>query len=342
MRKLLNTLFVLNPDSYLSKENEDICLTINDEKPIKIPIHNIENIVCFAHKGATTKLMAMCAERKIGMSFHNSSGKFLFKIQGKTSGNILLRKKQYKINENLIESCLISRNFILGKLINYKSVLNRFKRDYSEKYNKHIENAINLISDSIHKIKTCTDLDELRGIEGYGSKIYFSVFDYLILQNKADFKFDGRNKRPPTDRINSMLSFIYTLLNNDMTSALESVGLDPQAGFLHRDRPGRNSLALDLIEELRPYMGDRFVLSLINKKLIDKSSFIIKENQSVLITEDGKKTILSYWQKRKKETITHPFLKEKIEIGLLPYVQALLLSRNLRGDLDAYPPFLLK
>ncbi len=342
MRKLLNVLYVTNENSYLSKDGEDICIRIQDKKDIKIPSHNLEGIVCFGYQGASTKLMAMCAEKNIGMSFHTPNGRFLCRVKGKISGNILLRKKQYKIYDNEYESCLIARNFVIGKLINCRNVLNRFKRDYPEKLDDKFKNSIDYISDSIRNAEICEDLNMLRGIEGSGTKFYFDVFDNLILKEKQYFKFNCRNRRPPLDRVNALLSFVYVLLSHDMESALESIGLDPQSGFLHRDRPGRSSLALDMIEELRPYLADRFVLKLINNKIIKENDFVIKENGCVLITEEARKTILTVWQKRKKEFIIHPFLGEKIEIGRIPYVQSLLLARYLRGDLEEYPPYLMK
>ncbi len=342
MRKLLNVLYVTNEDSYLSKDGEDVAIRIPEQKTIKIPSHNLEGIVCFGYQGASTKLMAMCAEKNIGMSFHTPSGRFLCRVQGKISGNILLRKRQYKIYDDEYKSCLIAKNFIIGKLVNCRNVLNRFKRDYSDKLDNNIINSIEYITDSIKNAQVCENLDILRGIEGSGTKFYFDVFDNLILKEKEHFKFNCRNRRPPLDRVNALLSFVYVLLSHDMESALESVGLDPQSGFLHRDRPGRSSLALDMIEELRPYLADRFVLKLINTKIINKNDFVLKENGSVLITEEARKVILTEWQKRKKDFIVHPFLGEKIEIGLIPYVQALLLARYLRGDLNEYPPYLMK
>lgn len=342
MRKLLNVLYVTNEDAYLSKDGEDISIRIPDQKPIKIPSHNLEGIVCFGYQGASTKLMAMCAEKNIGMSFHTPYGKFLCRVQGKVSGNILLRKKQYRISDDEYRSCLIAKNFIVGKLINYRNVLNRFKRDYADKFNENIRKSIEYLSDTIKSVLKCEELDSLRGLEGIGSKFYFEVFDDLILVDNENFKFDSRNKRPPLDRVNALLSFVYVLLSHDVESSLESVGLDPQAGFLHRDRPGRSGLALDIMEELRPYLCDRFVLKLINTKIIKENDFIIKENGSVFILEDARKNILTVWQKRKKDIITHPFLGEKIEIGLIPYVQSLLLARHLRGDLEEYPPYLMK
>ncbi len=335
-------LYVTNENAYLRKDGEDVCVVLDGEKDVKIPSHNLEGVVCFGYQGASTKLMAMCAEKNIGISFHTPYGKFLCRVQGKVSGNILLRKRQYRVSDDGNLSCLVSRNFILGKLVNYRNVLNRFKRDYMDKFDECVKNSIEYLSDTIKSVLVCENLDTLRGLEGVGTKYYFDVFDKLILADKENFKFDSRNKRPPLDRVNSLLSFVYVLLSHDVESALESVGLDPQVGFLHRDRSGRSSLALDMMEELRAYLGDRFALKLINTKMLNKDDFVIKENGSVLINEEARKSILTAWQKRKRDKITHPFLCEKIEVGLIPYVQALLLSRYLRGDLDEYPPYLMK
>ncbi len=342
MRKLLNVLYVTNEDAYLSKDGEDISIRISDQKPIKIPSHNLEGIVCFGYQGASTKLMAMCAKKNIGMSFHTPFGKFLCRVQGRVSGNILLRKKQYKISDDENKSCLIAKNFIIGKLVNYKNVLNRFKRDYRDKFDENMRRSIEYLSDTIKSVSKSEDLNSLRGLEGIGSKYYFDVFDNLILVDNKSFRFDSRNKRPPLDRVNALLSFVYVILSHDIESSLESVGLDPQAGFLHRDRPGRSGLALDMMEELRSYLCDRFVLKLINTRVIKENDFIVKENGSVFILEDARKNILTAWQKRKKDFIIHPFLNEKIEVGLIPYVQSLLLARYLRGDLEEYPPYLMK
>ncbi|MDD4187973.1 MAG: type I-C CRISPR-associated endonuclease Cas1c [Bacilli bacterium] len=343
MRKLSNTLYVTSPNRYLSLNGENVVILEENDVVARVPLHNLEEIITFGYTGASPILMGTCASKNISLCFLSSSGKFLARVTGKVYGNVLLRKKQYQVSLDLDESNNIARNFIIGKVYNSKWVIERAIRDYiyildSEKLKRKSE----YLSNSLKEIRKSNSLDELRGLEGQASSTYFSVFDDLILQQKEDFYFNGRNRRPPTDRVNAMLSFTYTLLANMCASALETVGLDPYVGFLHRDRPGRISLALDLMEEFRSALADRFVITLINKKIIKPNDFIIKENGAVIFTEDGLKKFLSAWQNKKQETITHPFLKEKIEWGLLPYAQALLLARYLRGDLDEYPPFMWK
>ncbi len=344
MRKLLNVLYVTNPEAYLSKEGESITVSINGKEVKRIPSHNLEGIICFGYQGASPKVMAMCTEKGIGLSFVTEYGQFLCRVNGKVNGNVLLRKQQYRISDHRIKSGHMARSFVIGKLLNCRNVLLRFKREHGdlcdEKYIENIasiEEIINQVNKSVD-----VDIDTIRGLEGIGAKTYFDCFDHFILSNKEDFYFKGRNKRPPLDRMNALLSFIYVLLAHDVTSALETVGLDPQVGFLHRDRPGRNSLALDLMEELRPYLADRLALTLINTNMLTKDDFVEKENKAVLLKPDSTKIVLTQWQKRKKEVITHPFLNEKIEIGLIPYAQALLLARTIRGDMETYPPFITK
>lgn len=341
MRKLLNVLYVTNPQAYLSKDGENVVVLIDGCEAKRFPIHNLEGIVCFGYLGASPKLMAMCAERGVGLSFLTEYGNFLCRITGKISGNVLLRKAQYKISDT--EDCSsYAKYFILGKLINCRNVLLRFKRDYKEKCIEAYFDKLHQLEDVIALVDNTdsSDLDYLRGLEGSGSRLYFENFNTLILNKQSEFTFHGRNKRPPLDRVNALLSFIYVLLASAVTNALETVGLDPQVGFLHRDRPGRNSLALDVMEELRPYLADRIALTLINNQMIKEDDFVVKENGAVLLEDEGRKKVLTYWQTKKKDTITHPILDEKIEIGLLPYVQSLLLARTIRGDIEYYPPFI--
>lgn len=343
MRHLLNTLFVLTEDSYLALENENIIVKQDDEIIGKVPLLTLENILYFGYKGASPALMGECAKRNIGLCFLTNTGKFLARVCGISRGNVLLRKQQYKISEDAAESCSIARNFITGKIYNSRTVIERGKRDHP--LNVDVELLTNVSHELLFSIKDAKhvdDLDVLRGIEGNAAKIYFSAFPELILQDKKEFPFDGRNKRPPLGRVNALLSFVYTILVHDCTSALESVGLDAYVGFMHRDRPGRESLALDLVEELRSVYADRFVLKLINNRIIRANHFQEKENGVVWLNDKGRKALLKEWQEKKREQITHPFLKEKIYWGLVPYVQALLLSRFLRGDLEEYPAFLWK
>lgn len=264
-------------------------------------------------------------------------------MSGKTKGNVILRKQQYRNFMDDEKSLDIAKNCIIGKIYNARWVLERATRDHGLQVDvQKLKMSSEKLKNSLNYVRDCQSKEQLRGFEGEAAQIYFGVFDELILQQKKDFLFDGRNKRPPLDNVNALLSFVYTLLTNTITSALETVGLDPYVGCLHTERPGRVSLSLDLIEELRPVLADRFVLSLINKKIITKKGFKKKENGAVLMDDETRKLVLVEWQNKKKETLTHPFLKEKVEWGMVPYVQAMLLARYLRGDLDGYPPFLWK
>lgn len=343
MRKLLNVLYVTNPNAYLSKDGENIIVTVEQQKQVRLPIHNLEGIVCFGYPGASPALMALCAERGVGLSFVTENGKFLARVTGPISGNVLLRKKQYRLSNDLYQSALIARNILSGKILNCRCVLQRFLRDHAENEGcGEVSYAVNVLSDIVRRVHTANDLDVLRGIEGEAARVYFNVFDYLILVQKEDFSFVERSRRPPLDRTNALLSFIYVLLAHDIESALETVGLDPQVGFLHRDRPGRASLAMDLMEELRPFLADRLVLTMINNKQIKAEDFVQKETGAVLMEDEARRKVLASWQQRKKDEITHPFLDEKMEIGLIPYAQAMLLARYMRGDIEEYPPFLVK
>lgn len=343
MRKLLNVLYISNPESYLSVDGENIVVSIEGAEIFRIPVHNLESIVCFGYMGASPALMGLCAKNGVGLSFVSPYGKFLGRITGGVYGNVLLRKEQYKVSE-IEDQCLpIAINFITSKLVNSRSVIERCIRDHSEKVDVGtLQEASAYLKSSSIRLQGSSSLAEIRGIEGDCARTYFGVFDQLILHQKDEFFMQGRNKRPPRDNLNAMLSFLYTILAHDVQSALETVGLDPYVGFLHRDRPGRPSLALDIMEEFRAFMVDRLVLSMINRKQISGNGFNKKESGGVLMDDDTRKEVLTAWQKRKQEKVTHPFLGEKVEIGLLPYSQALLLARYLRGDIDAYPPFLWK
>lgn len=343
MRHLLNTLFVTLEDAYATLDGENIVIKQGDEVAGRFPLHILEGIYLFSYPGASPALMGKCVQLNINLVFCTPRGRFLARACGKSHGNVLLRRTQYRIADDPSQSCRIARNFIFGKLSNSRQVLDRTRRDHAiridvEKFQIASEQIKNLLPD----VSIETSLDSLRGLEGAGATIYFNLFDDMILQNKDDFYFHGRNRRPPLDYVNALLSFTYMMLGNDCASALEVVGLDSYVGFLHRDRPGRTSLAQDLLEELRPCIADRFVLTLINDRIITSKDFTTQENGAVLLSDEGRRRIQKEWQLRKKVQITHPFLKEKIEWGLLPYVQALLLARHLRNDLDGYPPFLWK
>lgn len=343
MKKLLNTLYVTSPDKYLSLDGENVVILSNNKEVSRIPLHNLEGIVTFGYTGASPALMGACAKYNIILCFMTSNGKFLARVTGEVRGNVTLRKTQYRISDNDIESTKIARNFILGKIYNSRWIIERATRDYPLRLDvEKLKKASMYLKNSMDKILTCENSEELRGYEGEAASVYFSVFNDLILQQKESFYFNSRNKRPPLDNVNALLSFCYSMLANMTASALETVGLDPYVGFLHKDRPGRISLALDVMEELRSVFADRFVLSLINKRIVNDKGFIKKENGAVIMTDECKKTVLGAWQSKKQEKIVHPFLEEKIEWGLVPYVQAMLLSRYLRGDLDEYPPFMWK
>ncbi|WP_017472780.1 type I-C CRISPR-associated endonuclease Cas1c [Amphibacillus jilinensis] len=343
MKKLLNTLFVTQPDVYLSLNGDNIVLSKEKEKIARIPLHNLESIVSFGYTGASPQLMGYCAEQNISLVFLKQSGQFLARVSGKSKGNVVLRKEQYRLSDDERQSALIARNFIIGKVYNNKWILERMTRDYPLRIDvDKFKSVSEHLSELLIHIRTCEDLESLRGWEGQAAFSYNSVFDAMILQQRDDFYFKSRNRRPPLDNVNALLSFVYTLLANDTAAALETVGLDAYVGFLHRDRPGRVSLALDLMEELRGVYADRFVLSIINKKVLNKEDFLKKENGAIILKEEGRKKLLKAWQTKKQDKITHPYLAEKISWGLVPYAQSMLLARYLRGDLDEYPPFLWK
>lgn len=343
MRKILNTLYVTTPDLYLALDGENIVAQLGKEAVGRVPLHNLEAITVFGYIGASPALMAKCAKMNIALTFLSMSGQFQAKVTGKAYGNILLRKKQYRIAEQELESIKIARNFIQGKIYNEKSVVNRALRDYTLRLDQgKLKKVSGQLQETLEAVGQADTIDRIRGLEGEAASVYFSVLDDLILQQKDEFMFQGRNRRPPRDKVNAMLSFAYTLLTGMCVSALESVGLDPYSGFMHTDRPGRCSLALDLVEEVRAPIADRFVLSLINKKMISPKGFIVKENGAVIMDDDCRQNFLTAWQNKKMEKLEHPYLHEKIEWGLVPYAQAMLLARYVRGDLDAYPPFFWK
>lgn len=343
MKKLLNTLYVTSENSYLSLDGENIVVFEEKAEVGRLPLHNLEGIVSFGYRGTSPALMGACAERNISLCYMTPQGKFLARVIGKTKGNVLLREQQYASSKNDEISLGIARSCIIGKVYNARWILERAVRDHSLQIDvDKVKNASNKLKNSLEYIQNCQSKEQLRGYEGEAAAVYFGVFNELILQQKKEFIFGERNRRPPLDNVNALLSFVYTLLTNSITSALESVGLDPYVGYLHTERPGRASLSLDLIEELRAVLADRFVLSLINKKMVNGKSFVRKENGAVLMNDEARRKILTEWQNKKKETLTHPYLQEKIEWGMVPDVQAMLLARYLRGDLDGYPVFLWK
>ena len=343
MRHFLNTLFVTTENAYRTLDGENVVVNREKEEIGRFPLHNLSGIITFSYAGASPALMGACAQRQVGLSFCTSRGRFLARTAAVSNGNVLLRRTQYRMADDRNASCRIARNMIFGKLYNARWSIERTRRDHKLRID---DEAFGAASETIQKLLPQvlqeTDMDILRGWEGAGATAYFSVFDDMILREKETFFFHGRNRRPPLDNVNAMLSFAYSLLGNDCASALESVGLDAYVGFLHRDRPGRTSLAQDLMEELRPCLADRFVLTLINNRVVAGDDFLQSESGAIQLTEQGRRKFLKSWQERKQEIITHPFLEEKIPWGLVPYVQALLLARYLREDTDEYPPFLWK
>ncbi|WP_088006006.1 type I-C CRISPR-associated endonuclease Cas1c [Indiicoccus explosivorum] len=343
MKRLLNTLFITSPDTYLALEGENILVRKEETIIGRVPLHNLEAVCTFGYTGASPALMGACAKRNIAISFMTMNGNFLARVTGESRGNVILRKEQYRISDSEQRSAEIARNFIIGKLYNQKWILERACRDHALRVDTIKLKSISAqLSETLKLLRVVSDLETLRGLEGNAAVAYNSVFDELILQQKEQFYFKGRNKRPPLDNVNALLSFAYTLLGNDSKAALESVGLDAYVGFLHRDRPGRASLALDLMEEMRGVYADRFVLSLINNRVVNDKGFARKESGAIIMNDETRKKVLSAWQERKQDKITHPYLGEKISWGLVPYAQALLLARFIRKDLDEYPPFFWK
>jgi CRISPR-associated protein Cas1 len=341
MKKLLNTLFILNENSYLTLERENIVVSVKDETSHRFPLHIFESIFCFSYAGASPALIGKCCKIGVEISFFSTRGEFLFSTVGKESGNVLLRRMQYRLADDEKQCTKLSQNIVGAKLYNSRWILERCIRDHSNDVDVKSLKKVSLnLKDNILIAKTCQNQEELLGCEGNCARQYFGVFPELLL-NKA-FSFNGRNRRPPKDEVNALLSFGYVMLSLDCANGLRGVGLDSFVGFYHVDKPGRRSLALDLLEELRAPVVDRFVLMLINKNYINLKDFDRETDGAVLLSESGRKKFFQYWQERKKTVIIHPYLKEKVAWGLVPYIQALLFARYIRGDLDDYPVFLWK
>ncbi|MFY0542684.1 type I-C CRISPR-associated endonuclease Cas1c [Brevibacillus sp. H7] len=343
MRRLLNTLYVTLPDAYIGSKGETLLVSASGAKELQVPILNLESVIVFGYKGVSPDAMQLCIENNVSLVYLTPYGQFKARVTGETKGNVHLRRTQYRWSDNDEKTLLLAQRFLYAKIANAKTSVQRTLRDYPDRVNKdQFKSVISMLDRQIREVRNSKSLDQLRGAEGLAARHYFSIISEQVLVNKESFPFPGRVKRPPTDRINALLSFLYTLLANDVTHAIESVGLDPQLGFLHRDRSGRNSLALDLMEEFRVYLADRTALTLINRQQLSPNDFIEKESGAFILTDDARKTVLTEWQQRKRDEIRHPFLDEKIAIGLLPYAQAMLLARYMRGDLDDYPPFFWK
>ena len=343
MKKHLNTLFVTTQGAYLAKEGESVIVRVEKQTRLRVPVHTLGGIVCFGNVGCSPFLMGFCAERDVAISFLTEYGRFMARVQGPVSGNVLLRREQYRRADDMGASAEVAKAILTGKLVNCRTVLRRVLRDHGDKINAdEVQEAAQRMKMALDRFQTDLSLDTLRGIEGDAAHGYFRVFDHLITSQKNEFTFQVRNRRPPLDRVNCLLSFLYTLVLHDVRSALESVGLDPAVGFLHRDRPGRPGLALDMMEEFRPFLADRLTLSLINLTQVQKKGFTESGSGAILMDDETRKTVLVAYQKRKQDEIMHPFVGEKMSIGLLFHMQALLLARYLRGDIEGYPPFIWK
>ena len=342
MKQLLNTMYVTNPDSFIRRDGTNLVVDIAGKEAGRIPIHNLEQVICFGYSGASTGAMHLCAESSVTLTFLKPNGRIIATVQGETHGNVLLRREQYRIADNELSSLAISRNMIEGKVINCRAVLKKGLSNHPDiKSADDLSSSIDKLTTIINSIQSVSSSAELRGIEGDAARSYFSALDSLILKNKTSFYMHERTRRPPKDRFNSLLSFLYSILTNDVRSALDAVGLDPYVGFLHTDRPGRASLALDLMEELRP-LADRVALKLINLGMVTSDGFIEEGGGAFMMDDQVRATVIGEWQKAKSQEVYHPFLKEKVQAGLLPHVQSMLLARCIRGDLEGYPPFIIR
>lgn len=343
MKALLNTLYVTTQGAWLAQDGETVAIRVEKETKLRVPIRTLSGIVCFGQVSCSPFLMGLCAEHGVSISFLTENGRFLAGVHGPTSGNVLLRRQQYRYTDAPETAAAIARAVVLAKVANCRLVVQRAARERETSDGASALDAAALrLKRILEEIVNPASVDEIRGHEGDAARTYFEVFDHLILSSKDDFFFRGRSRRPPLDNMNALLSFLYTLLTHDTASALETVGLDPAVGYLHRERPGRPSLALDLVEELRPVLADRLALTLVNRREITSSGFRHLETGAVTMDDDTRKQVLVAWQKRKQEEITHPYLNERIPLGLVPYIQAMLLARYIRGDLDGYPSFFWK
>ena len=343
MKRHLNTLYITSPDAFIRKEGETFVVELDNKKALQAPVSTIENIVCFGFKPVTPALMAFCAENNIGISYLSRTGRFLARVYGEQKGNVLLRKEQYAVSDSDERSLQIAKNIVAAKIANSRNLLLRHIRNHGEDMDcSGIDSCVKSMAHAIVKMEKAATLDELRGHEGECASLYFNCFNSMITCQKEDFVFNGRSKRPPLDNVNALLSFTYMILVNDIRSALETTGLDPQVGFFHRLRPGRPSLALDLMEEFRAYIADRVVLNLLNLKQVTRDDFEKKETGEIRLSDKAMKEAIIAYQKKKDEVITHPLLDERTTIGLLPHIQSMLLARFIRGDIKEYPPFYIK
>ncbi|MBG0808222.1 type I-C CRISPR-associated endonuclease Cas1 [Methylosinus sp. H3A] len=343
-RRHLNTLYVSTEGAYVRKDGENAVVEVDGGERLRVPLHKLGSIAPFGRVTISTGLMAAAVESGIAITHFSDNGRFLARVEGPVSGNVLLRRDQFRVHESEAASANFAAVIIIAKASNQRAVLQRALRDHGDGLDQTARDALHSsvehLADAARRCLKPRALDEVRGVEGEAARAYFGVFDHLICVKEPGLRFGARSRRPPLDAVNALLSFLYTLLAHDCRSALEGVGLDPAVGFLHRLRPGRPSLALDLMEELRPHLADR--LALINRGEIGVSDFRLFENGAVLLNDDARKQVLVAFQERKREEIEHPFLKEKLAIGLLPHIQARLLAKAVRGDLDGYPPMIWK
>lgn len=344
MRRQLNTLYATTDGAWLRKDGANIVMEVERQERARVPAHMLESLVCIGRVAVSPQLLGFCSEQGISICYLTPQGRFLARVEGPVSGNVLLRRAQYRLSDDPARCARIVRHLLVGKLHNQRAVLARGWRDHGDRLKDSgaFQHALRRLKRIPQRLMTEADVDVLRGLEGEGAQAYFSVFGQLVRVDSPLMQFTGRNRRPPRDAFNAVLSFLYTLLTHDCRSALETVGLDPAVGFLHRDRPGRPSLALDLAEEFRPLLGERLALSLVNRKQLGERDFQVFDNGAVQLRDDARKLVLVAYQERKREQVRHAYLDEKVDIGLLPFAQAQLLARHLRGDLDGYPPFLWK
>jgi CRISP-associated protein Cas1 len=344
MKRMLNTLYVTSEDAWLCKDGANVVVEIAGAERGRVPLHMLDGIIGFTRAGASPALMAACAEHGLSLSFLDPNGRFLARVEGKRSGNVLLRRTQYRVADDEARAVIVVQAIVAAKASNQRTVLLRALRDHGAAMDPDAREALNRAEKRLYGIAqralTLNTIDAVRGLEGEAAAAYFAVFDHLVRSEGDAFRFTNRSRRPPLDRINALLSFLYALLGHDCRSALEAHGLDPQVGFLHTDRPGRNSLALDLMEELRPVLADRLALSLVNRGQLKPQDFIVEEFGAVKMNEDARKQVLIAWQERKRDELRHPFLGETAPLGLVAHLQAQLLARHLRGDLDGYPAFI--
>ncbi|HVZ30164.1 MAG TPA: type I-C CRISPR-associated endonuclease Cas1c [Asticcacaulis sp.] len=344
MKKLLNTVYITTEGCGLRKEGQNLVAEKDGDETGRVPLHMLASVIVFGGIFVSPALMEACASHGVTITLLDRNGRFQARIEGPVSGNVLLRRAQYRASDAPAD---IIKSIVIGKISNQRAVLMRSLRDYGEDYDVQTRGDITKVVERLawhlaYLTEHEMEPDAMRGVEGDAAKLYFSMFDHLIRSPDVELRFQVRSRRPPLDPINALLSFLYTLLTHDCRSATESVGLDPAVGFLHRDRPGRPSLALDLMEELRPILADRLALSLINRRQLRASDFVTRDGGGVIMTDEGRKTVLTAWQERKREERKHPFLDEGAPLGLVPFLQAQLLARHLRGDLDAYPPWFWK